>query len=175
MGWKNLKEHFGIGHIVQKGSRAIHIGSGFVSDIVTIDPETGVVSESSTFSGFLDEKYPALKAATPTDVKKLLDAPDSFAASLAVYTFEGGEIIEHKCEELGWPNVTHEGFIMHENRYSPDLGQVVQWAKRDVELAIKFSEEGIEQLLKDLAERRAYLDQAKADQAKLEATFPTLK
>jgi len=36
MGWKNLKEHFRIGHIVQCRDGVILIGSGYVSDLIKV-------------------------------------------------------------------------------------------------------------------------------------------
>jgi hypothetical protein len=65
MGWKTLKEHFDIEHFVQVTKKGICIGSGFVHDLVTIDPKTGALQENQTFHGLIREKYPALLKAPP--------------------------------------------------------------------------------------------------------------
>ena len=53
--------------------------------------------------------------------------------SLPVYTYEGGEIIEHKCEAYGWPNLTDDGQVMYNNKFSSDRNEVVRWAKENAE------------------------------------------
>lgn len=173
MGWKALKEAFGIdGHIVCVAEKGICIGSGHVHDLVVIDPSTGRVVENSTFNGFLKKYYPALGQASPEQVLSLIQTQDTFSASIPVYTFGNGKVIEKRCEKLGWPNVTHEGDPMYTNSYSADKDQVIDWAKRDAASEVKGLNEHIISLREQLNAAVTHLAQAKAEQAMLEQDYP---
>lgn len=172
MGWKALKEYFGITHIVQVAQDKVLIGSGYVSDIATIDSKTGEVATNMTFPGFLKEHYPALLAAKPADIVQLLESLDTFSASVPVFTYEGGKIIEKFCEEPGWPNVTHDGCVMYDNSYSTDKEKVVRFARRNAEAGIRLLTESILDAEKRLAAQRADLAECEADLAELNAAYP---
>jgi hypothetical protein len=174
MGWKSFKEHFKIEHIVQVKDAGICIGSGYVSELVTVNVATGVVMENSTFSGFLSKHYPALLSASAEEILHLINAEDSFSASVPVYTYDGGKIVEKLCEQPGYPHVTHDGHLMYENTYSTDKDQVVRWAKRNAEAGITSFIRCIERTQKELAEQTAELEACKRDLAELNAAYSDL-
>ena len=172
MGWKTLKETFGIGHMVQVvADKGICIGSGYVHDLAVVDPKTGEVRCNATFGDFLSKSYPALLAADPKDIVAAIEAPDTFERSV-VYTYDGGNIVEKLCEEPGWPNVTHDGCMMYENTYSTDKATVVAWARRAADLAVSQTREHIERLEGQIAEARGLLVGYEGDRAKLERDHP---
>lgn len=158
MAWKNIKDHYRIGHIVKAGDNCIQIGSPYISDILSIRPDGslkwGTLGESDN-----DDlaRYHAEMSADPAKLRELYHAPDTFSASLPVYTYQGAEIIEKQCEAYDWPNVTHDGCIQYENSYSKDKDQVIAWAKRNAALGIKFELLYIEDAKKRLAECQARL------------------
>ena len=41
-----------------------------------------------------------------------------FDAFIPVFTYEGPNIINRFCEKPGWPNATHEGYMMYDNNRS---------------------------------------------------------
>ena len=172
MGWKTLKEQFRIEHIVQVTEAGVCIGSGYVHDLATINPQTGRVSENNTFSRFLQEHCPALLAATPEQILQALAAKDVFSASITVYTYGDSGIVEKQCEATGWPNVTHDGWLMYDNRFSTDKRQVVQWAKRNAHHGVRYGREGVEEAEQELARRKAHLAEEEARQAHLDREFP---
>ncbi len=172
MGWKTLKEHFGISHIVQATEKGICIGSGYIHDLADIDPATGKVSENSSFRDFLKKSYPSLLEASAEEILRLLGTQDSFSASIPVYTYRGGEIIEKQCETPGWPNVTHDGCVMYENMYSTDRLKVAKWAKRNAYLGVKYGREAVKDAEKELYQRKLRLVKEETDFAQLERDFP---
>lgn len=174
MGWKTLKEHFDITHIVQVTHASICIGSSFVSDLAAIDLATGRVSENPAFEGFLREKYPALLAAAPEEILQLVHAPDLFAASLPVYTYHGSEIIEKQCESYGWPNLTHDGEMMYENRFSKNKKTVIAWAKNSAASAAQHVRQAIAEAEARLTGLREELKAAEAALVKLERDHPSM-
>ena len=172
MGWKLLKETFDISHHVTVTAAGVHIGSNYISDMVTINPKTGSITENEATSGFLARQYPRLHAASKDSLVEILAAPDTFSASVTVYTFDDGQIIQKLCENSGWPNVTHDGDIMYENRYSTDKAQVVAWAKSDIALAVSSTQERIEQAEHRLRELRDQLALYEQRQRELDEKHP---
>lgn len=172
MGWKTLRERFEIKHLVRVTEKGICIGSGYVHDIVVVNPKTGVAAPSKIFDDFLERSCPLLAAATPQETLAAIEAPDEFTASIPVYTYDGAEIIEKLCEVPGWPNVTHDGCMMYENTFSTDKAQVVVWAKTNADSAVHWRTGTVAQLEKELAEARADLDRHEANRAKLESDWP---
>jgi hypothetical protein len=172
MGWKSFKEKFGILHVVQVVEESIHIGSALVPDLATVDMKTGVLEENRDLRGFLLKHYPALAAAAPEYILAVLDAPDTFAASVKVHTYEGGDIVEKECEEPGWPNLTHDGRLMHDNMFSADRAEVVGWAKRDAASGIESYGKYVAEAEQQLAGFRSLLSACQSNLAKLEADHP---
>lgn len=168
MGWKNVKESYQIGHQVCVAEKGICIGSGYIHDLIVISLD-GVVKKRFDGSSNDDlRRYQQEMDADPEKLKRLVQTPDSFEVAITVYTYDGGNIIEKRCESLGWPNVTHDGDMMYENTYSPDRDVVVQWAKRNADLGIKFAQERVEEAKASLIELEVSLARVKEERAKLE-------
>jgi len=172
MGWKNLKEAFSIEHRVTVTGSLICIGSPLVHDLVKINMETGEIQENQTFGPFLKKHYPELLSSPAWYIRQLIQRPDTFEADIPVYTFRDGEIIECLCERPGYPNVTHDGQLMYENRFSTSKDQVIAWAKQDLLSWYNALDEQIERLQADMD--KAMLEHAKAAEKvrALEARYP---
>lgn len=173
MGWKLLTERFGIEHQVQINEKGLCIGSGYVSDMIVIDLHTGSIEVSQTFGSRVRESYAALLAADPAEIVELIRAPDVFATSVPVYTFEDGTVIEKMCETPGYPNVTHDGRMMFDNRYSIDKNKVIAWAKRDCEIWVDTAERELERAKKNHEEALLHRDAAVSARSKINADYPT--
>jgi hypothetical protein len=175
MGWKAVKEALGIDrHIVAVTDNGICIGSGFVHDLVVIDPESGAFKENETFSGFVDQVCPRLREISPEQMKKLIQAPDKFEASVTVYTYEDGQILERQCEEPGYPNLTHDGDLMHDNTYSTDRDTVVRWAKRSARLRSQMLHEEVARLEQDLEKMNQRLAEVEKNAKQLDDDYPDI-
>ena len=169
MGWKNVKEHYKIGHYVQVTDKGICIGSPYIHDIIVIGLD-GTIKKGETTTHNADLiRYQTEMLDDPEKLRQLVQSPDSFSQSIPVYTYDGGEIIEKQCETLGWPNVTHDGLMMYENTFSTDKDVVIAWAKANAESAIKWTLESIEQKKRELESREADLSKYRNDLKKLEA------
>lgn len=158
MGWKAFKERFGITHIVtvDHQGNVINIGSPYVSNLLSISIETGYVSANSTFSRFGHESYPRLMSATREEILAAIEAQDTFTDHIPVYMYDGdlGEVVEKYCEETGWPNVTHDGYLMYNNEFSTDRSEVKCLALNDLVAYIKSLENKVEMLENDLQDTR---------------------
>lgn len=173
MGWKTFKERFGITkHIVTVVDGQIHVGSGFVGDLLVVDMKSGEIRENKTFKGFLADCVPALQAASRAEILDAIHAADQFAQSIPVYTFRGAEIIEEMCEAPGWPNITHQGNLMYENRHSTYKDFVIRMAKRSAVANRDHSLELLEKAQKELLRCQALLVEDEAIVRSLEAQFP---
>lgn len=172
MGWKNVKEHYRIGHIVQVTEQGICIGSGYIHDIIVIATDGRVLKRYDERGNEDLRRYQQEIDADPDTLRRLIETPDVFRAGITVYTYEGGDILEKQCEDLGWPNVTHDGEVMYENRFSADKATVVAWARRNAELGVSCAAGSVIEAEERLAECRAQLERARANREKLEAAFP---
>lgn len=169
MGFKSIKEHYRIGHIVQIREGRIAIGSPYVSDLIRVS-FAGEVTWGSLGASKNDDlaRYYAEMTADLGKLKFLIEQPDSFTAAIPVFTYDGAEIVEHKCEALGWPNVTHAGALMYENTFSPDRAKVVEWAKRNEDAGIESCQRRLRELAADVAKVEGWLADHRSNRAKLE-------
>lgn len=177
MGWKAIRDHYRIEHIVRvEPETSICIGSPYVHDLIVVkDGKRDRSHDNDRFSirrkegGELGRIMDEMDA-DPAKLAELAACEDTFERSLPVFTYEGGEIIEKQCEELGWPNVTHDGLIQFENTFSEDPALVRKWAISNAEADVEWMTEAVEEQGKKLAELKARLAQRQADLRKLEST-----
>ena len=101
--------------------------------------------------------------ADPFKLAELVAAEDIFERSIPVFTYQGGEIVEKQCEELGWPNVTHDGCMQFENTFSPDAGLVRTWAIDNARAGIEWMTAHALEKEAELSEMRERLAQRKSD------------
>lgn len=155
MGWKNIKEHYNIGHNVQVTDEGICIGSGYIHNIIVLSLEGEIKKpERSTSNPDLVRYMKEMEDDLDT-LKNLISSPDTFESTNIIYTYHDGEIIEKSCEEYGWPNVTHDGEMMYDNTFSKDKFQVVEWAKSGLESMVDYLDTNIDETKKELGEKMA--------------------
>lgn len=172
MGWKAVKEHYRIEHFVQVTEAGICIGSPYIHNIIVIGKD-GKLTKS--YDGRMNDdlaRYQKDFESDPVTLKRLIEAPDTFSASVTVYTYEGGEILEKSCEEPGWPHVTHDGQMMHDNTFSTDKATVVAWAKRNADLGIQMQRRSLAELEAKVEDYRGRLATEIANRERLEADYP---
>ena len=173
MGWKTLKQHYRIGHAVQVvPDKGICIGSPYIHDLIVIGFDGQILKADD---GRVNEdlrRYMAEFRADPNKLREVVQAADSFENSITVYTFDGGNIIEKKCEKLGWPNVTHDGAMMYANTFSDEKSKVVKWAKENARAGIEWKLERVEEIKKQLSEMESLLAESCDNLQKLETEYP---
>lgn len=169
MGWKNVKDHYRIGHHVTVTEQGICIGSAYIHDIIVIRPDGVLKKRYDDRSNEDLIRYQSEIDSDPDMLQQLIQAHDTFTSSVVVYTYDGGDIIEKQCEVLGWPNVTHDGDMMYENAYSDDKELVLQWAKQNSASGIASVRERIKETEDRLCDLRDRLQNYEDNLAKLEA------
>lgn len=168
MGWKNVKEHYRIGHTVQVSDAGICIGSPYIHDIMVINKYNGNFIARYIMGGNEDlKRYQIEMDADPDKLKKLVTDPDQFSASIPVFTWKGGDILQFLCEVPGYPNITHDGQLMHENDFSTDRKQVMAWAVQSAENHVRQSIRQFGEAEESLAKLRRRMGDDLADLAKL--------
>ena len=150
MGWKNIKQHYRIEHIVQMRDGDFHIGSPYISDIIVVNPN-GVTKKR-----FTDSMEPLARYQREIDESafvftELLRSEDQFDNNIVVYTYKDDIVIEEKCEELGWPNLTHSGKIMYENTFSTDRDIVIGWMMRNAMARVELVDSVLKEREQELA------------------------
>lgn len=172
MGWKKVREHYRIGHTVHVRDGCICIGSPYISEIIVIRPDGTLKKRDDGRANADLARYQREMDADPVLLRQLIAAPDTFTASVPVFTYQGGTIIEKQCEATGWPNVTHDGVLMYDNIFSTDRAQIVAFAKRNAEAGIEIFTRNIQDMKSRLAIQEAHLAEAAADLVKLQADYP---
>jgi len=169
MGWKNVKEHYRIEHIVHVNEKGICIGSGYITDLIVIGLDGRIKKRCDSSNNDDLNRYLSEMDSDSGMLEKLVKSQDKFDKSITVYTYDDGAIIEKQCETLGWPNVTNDGELMYKNTHSADRSIIVDIAKRNAAARIKMIGESIKRAEIELDERIKMLDKSKSDLAKLEA------
>ncbi len=173
MGWKNVKEHYRIGHHVQVTADGICIGSSFIHNIIVISLDGAILKRYEGANADL-ARYQGEMEADQETLRRLIETPDTFSASIPVFTYDGGAIVEKQCEQLGWPNVTHAGEMMYENTFSPDRDVVVRWAKQNAQSGINCLNRSIAQAESELERLRAERRRCQVDLETLNTAYPTI-
>lgn len=173
MGWKNVKDHYRIGHIVRMCGADIHIGSPYILDILVINPQGELLKR---YDGWDEDlaRYQREMEADPQQLRQLIQAPDTFGESNPVYTYAGAQIIEKHCETPGWPNVTNDGELMYSNLFSTDKHTVIAWAKQNASAGAAHFRRDIEEVEKQLQTLKARLAECESDSAALDAHYPSI-
>lgn len=169
MGWKNVKEHYRIGHTVQVTDKGICIGSLYIHDLIVVGLDGKTICRYDENSNKDLHRYQQEFDADPAMLRHLIETPDVFATSTPVYTYKGGDIIEKQCETPGWPNITHDGEIMYKNLFSEDRATVISWARQNAESNIASLGRRIKDAENQLFECRCALELEIADLSKLES------
>jgi hypothetical protein len=172
MGWKNVKEGYKIAHAVCVTEEGICIGSAYIHDIIVIGQDGTLKKRYSDRSNEDLKRYQSEMDSDPVKLAKLVQSKDTFQNDLVVYTYHGGDIIEKRCDALGWPNVTHDGDMMYDNTFSSDKAKVVKWAKENALAGVEIYERRIQDERKNLAELEDGLAKSKKELSKLNAYFP---
>jgi hypothetical protein len=172
MGWKTLKEHYRIEHIVCVTEKGICIGSPYVHDLIIIGLAGTIIKPNDGRSNADLARYMAEMTADLDKLREVVQVKDTFDISIPVFTYEGGNIVEKKCEDYDWPNVTHDGDLMYSNLYSRDKDIAVRWAKQNAESGIASVERRISELRTSITESEENLHQYQSELAKLRADYP---
>lgn len=172
MGWKKLRDHYGIVHAVQVKEGRIHIGSSYIPSCIVVERDGRVWDRDADGTRKNTElaRVSAAIAADPATAARLIAEPDEFGPSVKVYSWtDGNGIVEEFCETPGWPNVTHAGTMMYDNLHSTDRAETVARARRDGRLRLRQLERVAEEARKTVTDTDAEIARAAASLAALDA------
>lgn len=175
MGWKNVKEHYGItgsNRIVHVVGGEILIGVGYINDLMRISADGVLVKKDQSLGSADFARYAREMEADPQKLRDLVQSPDAFTASNKVFTYDGGHIVEKFCEKAGWPNVTHDGCLMYDNTFSLDRDAIVARARANAVAGVELGQRQIEQAKRELEKAQECLREQQAALASLDREFP---
>lgn len=168
MGWKSVKEHYRIEHAVAVyPEKGICIGSPYVHDLIVIGFDGVVKKRPDRTHNDALSRYQSEFDADPEMLKRLVLQEDKFEKSLPVWTYEGSRIVEKFCDEYGWPNVTHDGLMMHDNTFSKDRAVIVRAAYQNAKAGHDITGDRVEQTRKELEEIEARNSEYFSDMCRL--------
>jgi hypothetical protein len=171
MGWKKVKEHYNIKHIVCIADKGLCIGSAYIHDLIVIRLDGTFAKKYDIKSHANDElrRYQIEMDADPEKLKGLISEADTFEKSLPVYTYDGADIIEKQCEEYEWPNVTHDGELMYDNTFFIERNAAIEKAKESAKYGIDCYSDRLESLRKDIEKASNLLEIESNNLLKLQA------
>jgi hypothetical protein len=141
MGIKALKEAFSIKHIVHRRGDSICIGSPYVSELITIKPDGGIVKAEILRPGVneIGQLYNKLIAADKEQLLELINSPEEFKNLKPVYReAASGKIVKEFCEEYGYPNLTTVGELMYDNVHFKTRQAALDHAITETSCVLKF-------------------------------------
>lgn len=171
MGWKNVKQHYRIGHLVHLTTAGLCIGSQFIPEAIIVGAHGEILKRYDRADAELARYQAEIDADAATFVR-LMSEPDCFDRSVPVYSFRGSQIIEKQCEDLGWPHVTHDGELMYENGSFPTRDDAIRAAKADARSGITGWSSALERARQEVARVEQEINRATADLALLDTQFP---
>ena len=125
MGWKNVKEHYGIDGVVHIKQDEIWVG---VDGLVTISLEGNLLKAERDYYGKSLHNAVTKMRSDPDKLRSLVITPDRFGPLTTIWTYDRNSIIEKRCEIVGWPNCCTDGELQCDNTHSVDREIVLQWA-----------------------------------------------
>lgn len=170
MGWKRLKEHYRIGHLVHFGDQGVFISSEYAQPLIAVGLDGRISKRYGEDRWGKNEdllRYQKEIDADPELCRRLLMEPDVFSQSLPVWTFNGGDIIEKQCEEYGWPNCTHDGKLMYANHYFRTPEEAKKRAIEEAESGLRFSMTQVKIESERLNNSATFMDRCRKDLNKL--------
>lgn len=172
MGWKSIKEHYQIKHIVHIDGGRVLFGSGYVPDAIVVEPDGTIVKTyRDSMSGDLS-RYCEEIGKDPDTFAEMFKKQDVFARSIPVYTFDRDRIIEKFCDELEWPNVTHDGMLMYSNQFFATREDAIAQSKRNARAGMEIMQENVAGAERELANSRERLADYEMTFRKLEGDYP---
>lgn len=171
MGWKKVKEHYRIEHIVKMSSEGLCIGSGYIPETIVVNAAGEIVTRYDRGNNAL-ERYQREIEADPDLFVRLMAEPDVFERNVPVFSYAGAQVLEKQCEELGWPNVTHDGDMMYENTWFPTREEAIRKAKEDARAGVELWGRHLVRVEDEVKRLQREIDSAAADLAALDAAYP---
>lgn len=168
MGCKAIKDYYDLEYVVHVRKEGVCIAGAFITDLIIIGFDGEILKKPSynpapQLREFIDaverDKYLFVI---------LYHKQDKYLSCTTVFTYDGSDIITTFCEIPGWPNITITGVLMYENEYTTDYHQVVEWARNSNERALKYHNENIIRLEKELLEQSDLWKIEAANKLKLE-------
>lgn len=181
MGWKAIRDHFRIGHIVHVSDGRVCIGSPYVHDLIVIHDDGSLSGYSLDTSGGLPSnedlaRYVREMRADPELVRRLLVQEDQFDKSITVWTYddEQAKAVQKFCEEPNWPNVTHDGQLMMDNTFYETAIEAARYGLRNARAGLRMLSRSLDRAAKDQQELCDLMAETEIEVATLLSDWPQL-
>ena len=149
------------GYTVAFYGKYIGIGSPLCHDLIRLDVENGNLKyaldtwrkgrESVLHHEELTFIWDKLKELVDSgEINEIINKNDVIENPLPVYTVRDGILLCTTTDAYGWPNVTAEGFLMHDNDYFKTIPEALEFGIKEYEYTVQSVEERIAEVEKDL-------------------------
>ncbi len=160
-------------YIISNCGDYLAVGSGYIHNIISVDVKTLDLKTSGN-RGRDDLAYDELKQIYDKlrelidngAIKEIIEQDDVIESPVSVYTYDNGRIITKYAEKYGWPNVTHDGFLMYENQYFKTPHEAVEAGMENYKASIELWErsrlnvlDNLQKIDDGIAESKKYLNE----------------
>lgn len=162
-------------YIVHDYGDKICIGNDFVSDLISVDKKTlqiqyaldgrngreSLLGKSCSSLLFI---WDTLRHLIYTgEMKDIIEGGDVLENPLAVFTCKNGLLIYATTDDYGYPNVTADGILMHDNSYFKTKSKALESGIRDRQSGIDMSEQLLKEREEELQKIKDRIDSYKKD------------
>jgi hypothetical protein len=152
MGIKLIKEQFRIHHIAHIDAGLFHIGSPFISTILSFNIDGELVYGAENLANKDLVRYNNEISENKALFKQLWEQADPQKGDIGVFwVSDDCSISEDTCDEFGWPNTTHSGALMYENTHFKTKREAAERGIRDVEAGIRSFKSNINEARQTIA------------------------
>ena len=156
-----IRDRFSIAHIVHRIGNDVFVGSPYISTMLRFNLKGDLIEGKDRIgrNKELRAYVEAIQANTQL-FEELIQKPDTIQNRIPIFYLADDEatIIETHCEETGWPNTTHEGVLMYENRFFTCRDKAVEYGINNAEAGILFFNRKMEELDRQLKNALANKD-----------------
>lgn len=146
------------GYTVHETHDKICIASPMCSDLLAINKETLKLTyaldtfregrkalKSEGLTAIWDKLEELIKSG---EIKYYIDGCDELKNPIPIYSIRDGNLIIKYTEELGWPNITHDGELMYENSFFKTKEEAIKYYIKTTIRGNQYDIERIEDNLK---------------------------
>ena len=146
------------GYLVHYSGNKVCIGSGYISELITVDgttlnlrcsliPNNRSALRHDELEFIWDKLEELIKNGKMRDIINGNDPTDDM---IPVYSVDEGELIEEYTDKIEWPNITHTGKLIYQNTHFTNKKDALKNGIKNHNLHIEYINECINNTKKDL-------------------------
>lgn len=139
---RELKKHLGTTRVIHAKENLICVASPYIHNLVALNVDTGDLTyalSGSRKDAELEEISQGLESLTKEQREYYWDGADDIENPITLYYVDDKGVVKTVItDSLDFPNVTNDGVLIYSNTHFKTKKELLDYAIRDTELAIKW-------------------------------------